>query len=304
MSAPPRVVFGLPAYGRPDVLARTLESLLGQTFTGVAVVIVDDKPSPEVGAVVERYASRDARLGYEANPARLGMIGNWRRAFAAARARYPEAEYFAWASDHDVWHPRWAEVLVEALDRAPQAVLAYPRSIRMHAHDRRRVDGRFDTVDLAGAGARLRAVIHGVTAGNAIYGLFRAAALERAGVFAPVLMPDRHILLALSLLGGFRQVDEYLWYREVSPAFSQHRQRPTLFAGAAPLHSYLPRDLQHAAMLFGRFAVAGAGGPRVGRLAGFGHTARFLAASARRWVMPSPRTRRQRRTVAVAAEQA
>jgi glycosyltransferase involved in cell wall biosynthesis len=302
MSAAPRVVFGLPAYGRPDVLARTLESLLGQTRTDLAVVIVDDQPSPEVRAVVERYAARDSRLVYEANPARLGMIGNWRRAFALARVRYPHAEYFAWASDHDVWHPRWAEVLVEVLDRAPQAVLACPRSIRMHPHDRRRVEGRFDTMDLPDAGARLRAVIHGLTAGNAIYGLFRAEALERAGVFAPVLMPDRHILLALSLLGGFRQVDDYLWYREVSPAFSQRRQRPTLFAGAAPLHSYLPLDLQHAAALFWRFGVGGAGGSHVGRLGGLAHTARFLASSARRWVTPAPRTRRERRIVAVAEQ--
>ena len=283
MTGSPRVVFGLPAYGRPEALARTVESLLGQTFADVAVLIADDQPSPEVRAVVERYAG-DARLAYEPNAARLGMIGNWRRAFALARTHHPRAEFFAWASDHDVWHPRWAEVLVDALDRSPAAVLAYPRTVRMHPHDRRRVEARFDTVDLPAAGARLRAVIDGITAGNAIYGLFRADALERAGVFAPVLMPDRHILLALSLLGEFRQVDDYLWYREVSPAFSRRRQRPTLFADAPPLHSYLPLDLQHAAALFWRFVVAGAGGSRIGRLAGAGHSASFLLSSARRWV--------------------
>jgi glycosyltransferase involved in cell wall biosynthesis len=303
MNGSPRLVFGLPAYGRPDVLARTLESLLGQTCSELAVVIADDKPSPDVRAVVERY-TRDGRLSYDANPARLGMIGNWRRAFELARLRHPRAEYFAWASDHDVWHPRWAEVLIEALDRAPQAVLAYPRSVRMHPHDRRRVEGRFDTADLEDAGARLREVIHGITAGNAIYGLFRADALERAGVFARVLMPDRQILLALSLLGEFRQVDDYLWYREVSPAFSRQRQRPTLFAGAAPLHSYLPLDVQHAAALFSRFVAGGAGGAQVGRVAALTHTARFLASSARRWVAPSARTRRQRRAAAMAAERA
>ena len=304
MSGPPRVVFGLPAYGRPDVLGRTLESLLGQTFTDLAIVVVDDRPSPEVRAVVESYQSRDGRLTYEANAARLGMIGNWRRAFDAGRARCPGAEFFAWASDHDVWHPRWAEALVAALDEAPNAVMAYPRSLRMHPHDRRRVEGQFETAGLAAAGRRLRAAIHGLTAGNAIYGLFRADALARAGVFRRVLMPDRQILLALTLLGEFRQVPDYLWYREVSPAFSPERQRPTLFAGRAPVHTYLPLDVQHAGSLFWQFAVAGRGGAAVRRLSGLWYTALFLGASAQRWVTPPPRVRRARRAADTAAGRA
>jgi glycosyltransferase involved in cell wall biosynthesis len=304
MTGSPRIVFGLPAYGRPEVLARTLESLLGQTFTELAVVIVDDQPSPDVRAVVDAYASRDARLTYHANAARLGMIGNWRRAFDMARVRHPHADYFAWASDHDVWHPRWAETLVAALDDAPGAVAAYPRSLRMHPHDRRRVEGQFETAGVAAAGRRLRAVVHGITAGNAIYGLFRAEALARAGVFARVLMPDRHILLALSLLGEFRQVPDYLWYREVSPAFSQRRQRPTLFAGSAPLHSYLPLGVQHAAALLWRFGIAGAGRPQVGRLAGLWYTAVFLGASVQRRLAGPPRVRRARRAPDTAAGRA
>ena len=300
MSGSPRVVFGLPAYGRPEVLARTLESLLGQTFTELAVVIVDDQPSPQVRAVVDAYASRDARLTYHANAARLGMIDNWRRAFDAARARYPHAEYFAWASDHDVWHPRWAETLVAALDAAPGAVAAYPRSLRMHPHDRRRVEGRFETAGVADAGRRLRAVVRGITAGNAVYGLFRAGALAQAGVFARVMMPDRHILLALSLLGEFRQAPDYLWYREVSPGFSPRRQRPTLFAGSAPLHAYLPLDVQHAAALLWRFGIVGAGRPQVSRLAGVWYAALFLAASARRWLGPARARRRRGAELAVA----
>jgi len=203
-----------------------------------------------------------------------------------------------------VWHPRWAEALVAALDEAPNAVMAYPRSLRMHPHDRRRVEGQFETAGLAAAGRRLRAAIHGLTAGNAIYGLFRADALARAGVFRRVLMPDRQILLALSLLGEFRQVPDYLWYREVSPAFSPERQRPTLFAGRAPVHTYLPLDVQHAGSLFWQFAVAGRGGAAVRRLSGLWYTALFLGASAQRWVTPPPRVRRARRAADTAAGRA
>src|SRR5204863_4244390 len=119
LAAGPRVVFGMPAYKRPDRLAQTLESLLMQSCRDFAVVIVDDGPSPDVQTIVDTYGALDARIHYEPNPERLGMIGNWRKAFFRSRELYPDSKYFAWVSDHDVWHPRWLEVLVAALDGHP-----------------------------------------------------------------------------------------------------------------------------------------------------------------------------------------
>ncbi len=272
----PRLVFGMPAYRRPDALARTLESLLGQTRGDLAIVITDDAPSPEVRAIVDTYVRLDARVTYEANPQRLGMVGNWRLAFARARALHPGADLFAWVSDHDVWHPRWFEVLAAALDAQPGAVMAYPHALRMHRFERRRVDAHCDTTAAADRRARLWAVMNDLTAGNAIYGLFRTAALERAGVFRPVLLPDRQVLAHLALLGSFVQVPETLWYREASVTFSYRRQRETFFAGRTPLHAWLPGDLQHAALMWWDFAVRGAGGPDVGRAEGATHAAALL----------------------------
>jgi hypothetical protein len=55
-------------------------------------------------------------------------------------------------------------------------------------------------------------------------------------VFRPVLLPDRQLLSALSLLGEFRQVPDVLWYREASGPFSHARQRQMFFPGRAPAH--------------------------------------------------------------------
>ena len=277
-----RVVFGMPAYNRPDALARVLESLLSQTRRDFAIVITDDKPTPEVQAIVETFAAMDGRITYEANPTRLGMIGNWRRAFDRGRERYPEAEYFAWVSDHDIWHPRWLEVMVDALDRRPQAVMAYPQMQRVFPNERRAVTRLFDTTGVARASARLRAATSEMTAGNCIYGLFRTSALERAGVFRPVLMPDRQVLLALCLLGEFAHVPQVLWYREVAGVFSFTRQRRMFFPDHIPLHTYLPANVQHFGLLLWDFAVCGRGAPAFGRLAGLRYAILQIACSVRR----------------------
>ena len=294
-AAAPRVVFGLPAYNRPDALARTLESLLSQTCDDLAIVIVDDGSSADARAIVESYAARDPRITYEPNRVRLGMVGNWRLAFERARALYPRSEYFAWASDHDVWHPRWLETLLPVLDGDRRAVLAYPHCLRMYPHDRRLIHGSFDTAGVAAARRRLKGTIIELAAGNAIYGLFRATALAQAGVFRPVLLPDRQLLSELSLLGEFKQVSDVLWYREASGPFSHPRQRQMFFPGRAPLHTWLPPGVQHAALLLWDFAVRGRGRPACGRLSGAASAAALLWYSVtrarRRRAAPSRRPR-------------
>jgi len=279
----PRVVFGMAAYHRPDTLAQVLESLLAQTYDDFAIVIVDDRPHPDVKAIVDRYASANPQITYEANPVRLGMVGNWRKAFERCCELYPDSEYFAWVSDHDFWHPRWLEVLVDQLDRHPQTVLAYPQIVRIFPKYRKLITRVFDTLEMSRPVERLQATTTGmITAGNCIYGLFRASAVAQVGGFPAVLMPDRLVLLQLALLGQFRQVPEYLWYRTVTGSFSYRRQREMLFADRVPLHTYVPVHLQHFGVLIWRFVVLARGRPAFGRVKGLGYAVAQLWYSTRR----------------------
>lgn len=272
-----RAVFGMAAYNRPDTLAQVLESLLSQTCDDFAIVITDDRPSPEVASIVDTYATRHPRITYEPNPVRLAMVGNWRRAFERGRELHPESEFFAWVSDHDFWHPRWLEVLIGVLDRHPQVVVAYPQIQRIFPKYCKTITRTFDTSGVTSVVARVRAATTGmITAGNCVYGLFRSSALERAGVFLPVLMPDRLLLLELAMFGQFKQVPEILWYREVAGAFSYGRQRQMLFAGRPPLHTYAPVHLQHFGVLLWHLVVQGRGRPVFGRMASLAYAAAQL----------------------------
>lgn len=282
MSSGPSTVIGMPAYGRADTFARTVESLLGQTRPDLAVVVVDDRPTPEVRAIAESYAAQDDRLVYEANPVRLGMIANWRHAFDRGRELFPGSTYFAWASDHDVWHPRWLELLAEVLDAQSQVVLAYPQVMRVYRKYRRRTTGRLDTLGLARPEDRMDVAATRLTAGNTIYGLFRASALERVGIFRRVLAPDRHILSELALFGEFARVPEYLWYREVAGEFSLGRQRRMLFTGRVPIQTWLPVNLQHAGVIAWDLAVRGLGRPEIERVAGAKYAALYVVYTVRK----------------------
>jgi glycosyltransferase involved in cell wall biosynthesis len=293
VSTSPRVVLGLPAFARPDSLPRALESLLSQTYQDFALVVVDDAPHANVAEIVERYACDYPQINYLTNPTRLGMVGNWRKVFEQGRTQYPRSDYFAWVSDHDVWHARWLETLVSVLDREPQVVVAYTASLRTTSDDAWLEKKGLDTAGIRRASTRIARAAEQMLAGDMIYGLMRARALEAAGVFRHVVTPDRQVLLALSLFGGVRHVPEVLWYREMERDFDLERQRKVFFPEGTPLYAYLPSHVQHCGSLLWDFGIRGKGRPQFGRFAGASYAAIHLWFSLARQL---PRLGRRART--------
>jgi glycosyltransferase involved in cell wall biosynthesis len=278
MSAP-RVVIGAPLYNHADDLPETLESLLTQSYRDFRLICVDDQSTDATAEIVQRYAAQDARIVYSRNPNRLGMIDNWRRAFELATEDTPSAEYFAWASDHDIWHPRWLATLLAELDAHPDAVLAYPRNRRIGPdgvmHEKR--PWEFATTGIDDLGTRFKQTMRHMSAGNMIYGLGRAAAIRRAGVFRHVLVPDRLLLMELTLEGQFRQAPDVLWFRRsFGRIFSLQRQRRAFFPNGRPLYAFVPWWISHACALTWTLSVRGERLPALGRWAGLRLGGRYL----------------------------
>lgn len=247
----PRVVMGVPTCDHAGHVREALSSLLAQTYRDVAFVVVDDASSDGTATVAAETIAGDPRAALHVNPVRLGLVDNWRRAYTLAREAHPQLEYYAWASDHDLWQPRWLEELVSALDSRPTAVLAYPRDERIDDAGVvfRRPQRDFSTEGVRSPVRRVARAIPGMRAGSMVYGLFRSQALERAGVFRRVLHPDRLLLLELALQGEFVQVPDVLWQRRYAgTGGTRRRQRRTLFAERPPALTYLPSWLVHTAI--------------------------------------------------------
>jgi glycosyltransferase involved in cell wall biosynthesis len=275
----PRVIIGSLLFNHADHVREALESILGQTFTDFALVLVDDVSSDATPEIAREYAARDPRVSYSRNAERLGLVGNSRRAFEIARQRHPEAEYFAWTSDHDLWHPRWLQQLVDALDAHQEVVLAYPLNRRVGPGGEllKRKPWIFDTFGVDSRWTRLRSGIRRMRAGNMVYGLYRVNALARAGVYRRIVIPDRLLIAELSLYGQFKQVPEVLWFRRwYGRVFSLDRQRASFFPDRRPLYSYCPWWIAHAVSLVSTLTVRGEGRPDLSRGTGVLVGAQYL----------------------------
>ena len=257
-TAGPRVVLGMTLYNNARHLPHAMESLLAQTRGDFALLLLDDASSDDTEAVARQYVERDPRVRYVRHAARQAMIATWREAAELAIREWPDAPYFAWVSDHDWWHPRWLERLVAELDADPDAVLAYPVTRRVSAAGAELEKGPrlFDTAGCADLDARWRHFCHeGVGSGDMVYGVMRTAALTRAGIFRPVLRPDRLLMVELNLQGRIRQVPEVLWFRRQSEGTSVERQRTSLMLpGAEPRWFGWPPWLQHTVVLWREYA--------------------------------------------------
>lgn len=247
--ASPRVVLGMTLHNNARHLPDAAASILGQVHRDFSLLMLDDASSDDTSRIAQALAVSDDRVTYFRHERRAGMIPTWREVAETTIREHPSAEYFAWVSDHDRWHPRWLAEMVRALDLNPAAVLAYPMTQRIEPDGTRvQKDLRvFQTAGLTNMADRWREFcLRGVGAGDMVYGLIRVPALRAAGIFREVMNPDRLLIAELTLQGQIQQVPEVLWVRRRSAVASIARQRVTLLAGRTPPWFSWPATLQHA----------------------------------------------------------
>ena len=254
-----KVTIGLPVYNGAQHIRSALDSIFAQTYTNFELVISDNASTDETPNICLEYAKRDARVSFRRNARNVGMVRNFREVFALSRG-----EYFAWASDHDLWLPNWLDRLVRVLDVHKNVVLVYPRSVGIDddGDDIFQEPRSFETFGMSRKERIRAACTKMVGAGNMVYGLMRSSALAQTSVYADWLMPDRLLFMEMSLHGQYKQVDEYLWKRRYPDGMPNlngvpedyeniiERQRNNLFPGKPPWHTGLPTFAHAMGLLY------------------------------------------------------
>lgn len=215
MKKKPRVCFGLTLFNNSKYLGEAIESLLNQTYNDFCIVAIDDCSDDSTDDIMQEYAKKDERISYFRNEQRNGMVNTWRDAFLKAKELY-EPDYFAWASDHDIWHPEWLEYHVDTLNENPNVVLSYPDVVAIDINGNEKQEGTplpFETTGMIRLDRYYHVCRHLSGAGNKIYGLFRSDALEKAGIFRSVTLPDRLLIVEICKYGQFKHIPKKLWYR-------------------------------------------------------------------------------------------
>jgi glycosyltransferase involved in cell wall biosynthesis len=249
----PLVSIGLPVYNGEQFLRRTLDSLLGQTYENLELIISDNASSDGTGGICREYAARDQRVQYHRNPVNYGAAMNMNRLFALS-----SSDYFMWASDEDYWAPDYVRSCMDVLVDSDKIILAGSWSTFVDAETEEIVltDKGFSTV---GLNIRERFKLHKITIHSGSYvaamfhGICKRDPLSSVMPLWNLLLADQLLLARLCFLGEFYVVPELLMMKrrkKISTSWEDWHEEIGMTNSLLSNFPYLVRDILYQKIIF------------------------------------------------------
>lgn len=213
----PRVSVGIPVFNGEPFIRQTLDSIVGQTFEDLEIIISDNASTDGTQPICEEYARKDARIRYVRNRENIGLAKNFQRVVELARA-----EYFKLANADDLCGPDLVFRCVQVLDRDPTIVLCYGKTTLIDGAGRTLREYE-DGLDLRSPSVteRFRLALERVRLVNVLQGVMRAQALRRTALLDTYVGADMVLVVELALCGRFYELPERLFQRRIhAGAFS------------------------------------------------------------------------------------
>lgn len=203
----PLVSIGMPIYNAAVTLRRAIESLLGQGYQNIELLISDNASTDATESICKEYAAIDKRVFYIRSDRNMGSGWNFNRVFELSSGKY-----FMWAAHDDKREPSFVSVCVEKMEQCPEAVLC-------HTHTVTFIEGRKEMLYVAnmdsfegvtGLVARYRETLKRFPA-VALYGLYRSSAMRKTRMFQKAVATDMAFIQEMSIQGKFVQVPKALF---------------------------------------------------------------------------------------------
>jgi glycosyltransferase involved in cell wall biosynthesis len=204
------VSLGMPVYNGDAYLREALDSLVGQTFADLDIIITDNASTDGTEEICRDFASRDARVRYHRLPKNIGAAPNFNHVFALSGSRY-----FKWCAHDDLISPNYVERCVAALEARPDAVLAFGRTEVIDEggnHVDWPADGFMPALEADSAAERFGQAIRRAGTCFPIFGLFRSDALRRSTMQRSYYGCDRALIAEAALLGKVLLVEDAVFY--------------------------------------------------------------------------------------------
>lgn len=221
-SSPPAISIGLPVYNGARFLPQTLDSLLGQSFSDIELIISDNASADNTQRICTEYAMRDSRVRYVRQDVNIGAMRNWN--FVAKQAR---GKYFKWSSASDYCSPDMLTQCFAKMEADPRVILCYGRTCLVEEDTRKLTEYAYDIELMEGSPyerfSKLRLTLK---LNNAYCGLVRTDALLSTRLNRLYPGGDMVLMAELALMGRFLLLPEILLYRRVGQETSSNRLSP------------------------------------------------------------------------------
>ncbi len=207
MTTVPRLSIGLPVYNGERYLGEAIESVLDQTYEDYELIISDNASTDQTASICKQFRNQDSRIRYFRQAKNIGLAPNHNFVISQARGKF-----FKFAHHDDLSAPELVARCVDALDRHPEAVLAYTGSAVIDSAGmiQQTID-HSESTSLPRAPDRFRSMLDGWE--DWYGGVVRLKAMRAIAPHDSYHFADRVYPTELALHGTFFMVPECLFFR-------------------------------------------------------------------------------------------
>lgn len=123
----PLVTVVIPSYNRAQYIAETIESVLGQTYPNIEIIVIDDGSTDNTREIVENYVPRVQYVWQE--NAERGASRNH-------GLRLAKGEFISFLDSDDLWLPNKVEDDLAAFQDTPEAGVVFSDAMEIDAEGR------------------------------------------------------------------------------------------------------------------------------------------------------------------------
>jgi glycosyltransferase involved in cell wall biosynthesis len=116
----------IPCYNAAEYLSEALSSILQQSYSNIAIILLDDGSTDETWRIATSFAAKDSRLKLYQHPQNLGIIAS-----RNTLLEHCTSNYAAWMDADDIAHP-------QRLERQLRFMLQHPDYVACTCHYTRR----------------------------------------------------------------------------------------------------------------------------------------------------------------------
>lgn len=104
----------IPAFNRSELIGKTLDSIIAQTYTNWECIVVDDGSTDETYPLLKTFSKKDSRIKIYKRPADRPKGANACRNYGFELSK---GDNINWFDSDDLMHPRKLELQINALEK-------------------------------------------------------------------------------------------------------------------------------------------------------------------------------------------
>lgn len=213
----PLVTIGIPTYNRAELLARSIESALGQYHQRIEIIISNNASTDGTRRICREYAKRDRRIIYLEQLENVGATANFQAVLEKA-----SGDYFMWLGDDDWLDPSYLAQCLDTLQSDPRVSLVSGAPIYYRDGVKAQVGKLFNLTDPSTA-HRVIKYYTTVRDNGMFYGLMRTHEAHQLK-FDSRMGGDWHLVANLAAYGKCVMNSEFSVHRELGGATASYSQ--------------------------------------------------------------------------------